>query len=597
MLASFSRLSLLWKILLSTSIALTLLFAVMGWIVQNDATHAMSASLDEEVQASFHAYDSLWRSRADTLAAVSLVISRMSDVRAAFSTGDQATIRDSAGELWKQISNQDSIFLVTDPGGNVLASLGGDPGESLKEDLPMVREAATSFPKQTSGFMTAGGHLYQIAVTPVYVQADRGMGLLNVLVAGYRVDQKVAQSLKESTGGSDFCFLAGGSGSPVERAVIASTLDRGVSSRVREASWPRSANGAAVRIEAGGTPYIMLSTPLLDISGKPIGELRILRSSLSARQRIDALRRTIVILWVFAVLVGMWLTHSLARRILKPVEELDRGASEVSHGNYDYRVPVEDPDGATRDELGRLAAAFNAMCESIQAGRQELIRQERVATIGRLSTSIVHDLRNPLAAIYGGAEMLIDGELSTGQVHRLAGNIYRSSRRMQQLLQELVDAGRGRTSSAEVCRMKDIVAAACEVFSATAEARSVTIETDVPEDLELPLERARIERVFLNLIDNALGMMPKGGRLRIAAQAEGSSVVVRVQDTGPGIPPQIRARLFQPFVTAGKKNGIGLGLAFSHQTVLDHGGKLWVDDTEAGACFLIQLPFSAIKAD
>src|SRR6266852_3977035 len=136
-LGSFSRLSLLWKILLSTSIALTLLFAVMGWIVQDNATRAMSASLDEEVQASFSAYDSLWRSRADTLAAVTLVISRMSDVRAAFSTGDQATIRDSAGELWNQISNQDAIFLVTDPRGKVLASLGGSPSDALKQDLPV----------------------------------------------------------------------------------------------------------------------------------------------------------------------------------------------------------------------------------------------------------------------------------------------------------------------------------------------------------------------------------------------------------------------------------------------------------------------------
>ena len=112
-------------------------------------------------------------------------------------------------------------------------------------------------------------------------------------------------------------------------------------------------------------------------------------------------------------------------------------------GNYDYRIPVEDPDVGTHDELGRLAAVFNAMCASIQDGREELIRQERITTIGRLSTSIVHDLRNPLAAIYGGAEMLIDGELTAGQVQRLAGNIYRSSRRMQQLLQELVDTGRG----------------------------------------------------------------------------------------------------------------------------------------------------------
>jgi len=581
MLGSFSRLSLLWKILLATSIALTLLFALVGWIVQDNATRAMSASVDEDVQASFRAYDSLWRSRAQTLAAVSLVISRMSDVRAAFSTGDQATIRDSADELWKQISNQDAIFLVTDPEGRVLASLGGNLGEALKHDVPAVRDAAASFPKQTSGFVTLGGHLYQIAVTPVYVQAGGGMGLLNVLVAGYEVNGETVRSLKDSTGGSDFCFLSGAS-------VVASTLDPRANASMQSLPSP---GGAVARIEADGTHYTMLGTPLLDVAGRPIGELRILRSSERARQRINALGRDIIVAWLIAVLGGLWLTYSLARRILRPVKELDRGASEVARGNYDYRIPVEDPDVGTRDELGRLAAVFNAMCASIHDGRQELIRQERIATIGRLSTSIVHDLRNPLAAIYGGAEMLIDGELTTGQVQRLAGNIYRSSRRMQELLQELVDTGRGRSISTEVCRLRDIVSAACEVFSPTAEAQSVTVQVDVPDGIELPLERARMERVFLNLIDNSLGVMPLGGTLSITAKTEASSVVVSVQDTGPGIPAQIHARLFQPFVSAGKKNGIGLGLAFSHQTVLDHGGKLWADlDSRQGACFLIQLP-------
>jgi signal transduction histidine kinase len=187
--------------------------------------------------------------------------------------------------------------------------------------------------------------------------------------------------------------------------------------------------------------------------------------------------------------------------------------------------------------------------------------------------------------------MLIDGALTTLQVQRLASNIYRSSRRMQQLLQELVDTGRGRSISTEVCRLSDIVSAACDVFATTAETQSVTVQMDVPDSIELPLERARMERVFLNLIDNSLGMMPLGGMLRIIAKTDGSLVTVSVQDTGPGIPAQIRSRLFQPFVSAGKKNGVGLGLAFSHQTVLDHGGKLWADpDTREGACFVIQLP-------
>ena len=162
------------------------------------------------------------------------------------------------------------------------------------------------------------------------------------------------------------------------------------------------------------------------------------------------------------------------------------------------------------------------------------------------------------------------------------------------LLQELVDAGRGKTTSPEMCRLKEVVAAAFEVYAGTADAQSVAVEIAVPEELELPLERARMERVFLNLIDNALGMMPGGGKLEISAEKSGQSVVVKVADTGPGIAPQIRSQLFQPFVTMGKKNGVGLGLAFSHQTVLDHGGELWVDpDDRPGARFFIRLPLTA----
>ena len=112
------RVSLLWKILLSTSVALTALFGVTGWIVQNHVIHTTALSLEEEVASSLQAYESLWRSRAEKLGSVSLLLSQMSDVRAAFSTGDQATIRDTASELWAKISDENALFLVTDPKGD-----------------------------------------------------------------------------------------------------------------------------------------------------------------------------------------------------------------------------------------------------------------------------------------------------------------------------------------------------------------------------------------------------------------------------------------------------------------------------------------------
>src|SRR5450432_2646848 len=143
----FSHLSLQWKILVSASVAITVLLALTGWMVLSNAMYTTSQSLEEEVHTSFQAYESLWKSRADQLSSVSLILSGMSDVRAAFGTGDEATIRDTAGELWSRISHDNAIFLVTDPQGNTIASLGGAPISAPHEDSAGVRAAARRFPR------------------------------------------------------------------------------------------------------------------------------------------------------------------------------------------------------------------------------------------------------------------------------------------------------------------------------------------------------------------------------------------------------------------------------------------------------------------
>ena len=570
-----SSISLLWKILLSTSIAITALFALTAWIVQEQGARIASLGLEQEVRGSLRAYDSLWKSRADQLATISLILSRMPDVRAAFSTGDRATIRDTAGEIWGKISQSNAIFMVTDPHGLVLASLGGSTEVDVHE-LPIVQIAAVHFPQQATGFLPQNGRLYQIVVTPVYVAAAQGSALLNVLVAGYAIDEQLAQQLKEATGGSDFVFASQGQ-------VIATTLDLAAARRLPPAA-PN--HNLLQQISIGDSAYVELVNPLVDLQGRPVGEIRIFRSFDAARRRIAMLRENIIVIWLLAVLAGLALTYALARRILKPVQALDRAAAEISKRNYDVHLPIQ-----SEDELGRLAATFNEMCSSIRSAREELIRQERIGTIGRLSTSIIHDLRNPLAAIYGGAEMLVDDVLSREQVRRLANNIYRSSRRVQQLLQELADVTRGRRQSPEPCMLHEVIGAACNSLASDAQLHKVSVRVEVPEDIGVSLERSPMERVFENLIGNAIEAMPEGGTIQISAERNGSEVTVTVEDTGPGIPAIIAPQLFQPFVTAGKKTGMGLGLAFSRQTVVDHGGDMWVDaQQKKGARFVLRLP-------
>ena len=568
---TFSRLSLLWKILIPVSLVMTAVFAITGWLVERNVVNTTYESVEQEAKASFQAYESLWKARADRLASVSAILSTMSDVRAAFGTGDQATIRDTAGELWSRVSSENAFFLVSDAQGRVLASLGAPASFVPNDDLPMVRVARGRFPLQASGFVQKGEELFQVVVTPVYVQSAGGSALLDVLVAGYKVDDAVARGLKTSTGGSEYVFVSG-------NRVVTSTLAPDATAAVAP-ELLRNASASQI------TGYLALPSPLFDVGGAQMGQLFILRSLAAASQRLGALRRQIIVLWLLALVAGLAVTYLVARKIMQPVAELDRAAAEIAKQNYDYRVCV-----ASQDELGRLAGTFQSMCESIKQAREELIRRERISTIGQLSTSIVHDLRNPLAAIYAGAEMLMDGHLPEEQTKRLARNIYRASRGIQDMLQQLLDVVRGKSSGSEMCSLREVVEAAWDTVAATADTRKIELIADVPEELACSMERARMERVFSNLFENAIDAMRSGGRIAIHSHSEAEDIVVRVEDTGPGISPALRGRLFQPFVTAGKKNGLGLGLALSRQTLLDHGGDMWVDTHGPGARFFLRLP-------
>jgi signal transduction histidine kinase len=214
--------------------------------------------------------------------------------------------------------------------------------------------------------------------------------------------------------------------------------------------------------------------------------------------------------------------------------------------------------------------------------------QKRISTEW-LSASIVHDLRNPLGTVIAGSEMLMELDLTPAQVKRLAANILRSAGRMRDLVADLAGASSGNRSTSEIYKIRDVIAAASEVASPAAEQQSVRILNNVPGGIEIPMARSRMERVFFNLIINALEAMPHGGEIRIGARRADSCVLIEVEDTGPGIPDGIRERLFEPFATAGKSHGLGLGLALSRQTVLDHGGDMWTEPA-LGARFVISLP-------
>jgi signal transduction histidine kinase len=191
-------------------------------------------------------------------------------------------------------------------------------------------------------------------------------------------------------------------------------------------------------------------------------------------------------------------------------------------------------------------------------------------------------------------ELSMKFEPAQTPVNRLAANIYRATSRMRKLLADLAAGNCANTSTPKICKIRDAIVVASKAAISVAEKQGVQILTDVPGDLDVPLEVSHIEGVFFNLIINALEAMPHGGRIRIGARRADNYVLIAIEDTGPGIPRGIRDRLFERLATAGKEQRLGLGLALSRQTVLDYGGDMWTEPA-AGARFVIRLPLTKVS--
>jgi C4-dicarboxylate-specific signal transduction histidine kinase len=191
--------------------------------------------------------------------------------------------------------------------------------------------------------------------------------------------------------------------------------------------------------------------------------------------------------------------------------------------------------------------------------------------------------------------MIAEMDLPPEQTKRAARNVHAAAMRMQQMLEELSQSVRKKSAVRTEEDLERLLASAVESQQSKLDERRVALSIRVSERMSAAIERSRVERVIINLISNAIEAMKDrsgDGQIRIEARRSGNTAEIDVRDNGPGIPDGIRASLFQPFVTQGKKNGLGLGLALSRQTLLDHGGDLeaiYVEG-EPGAWFRLTLP-------
>jgi signal transduction histidine kinase len=297
----------------------------------------------------------------------------------------------------------------------------------------------------------------------------------------------------------------------------------------------------------------------------------------------QALRWT-VFFTLFAPLLAASVGAYVHRSVAVPVARLHEGAARIAAGDLDARIDV-----ATPDEFGSLARQFNAMTASLRQHQERLVQSEKLAGIGRLAAGVAHEINNPLAVILGYARLLL--RRAEGGVADDLRVIEDETVRAKLIVDGLLELSRPLGTSPEPT---DLRALADEVVARLGEAKALEgVAVTVTGAGSATAHPQKLRQVLLNLVKNAAEASGPGGRVEVSvAAAPGGGAVVTVDDTGAGLAPETRARLFEPFYTT-KETGTGLGLAVSQGIVRAHGGELEPGDAPSGgARFTVRLPAS-----
>ncbi len=307
--------------------------------------------------------------------------------------------------------------------------------------------------------------------------------------------------------------------------------------------------------------------------------IRAVRSDLEQVERRT--RSFLVALLVAAPVVAIAVSVLISRSIAAPVARLEAGAARIAAGDLETRIEVR---GAP--ELESLALRWNDMTAAVKEHQQRLVESEKLAGIGRLAAGVAHEINNPLGVILGYAKLL--RKRCDGTTAADLAVIEEETLRAKEIVDGLLDLSRPLPAGAE---QVDLRALSDDVVSRLGDARLLDgVSVTVDGSASAPGHPEKLRQVLVNLVRNAAEAAGSGGRVEVRLAERDGSAEVLVKDSGPGIPPERRARLFEPFFTT-KPHGTGLGLAVSRAIARAHGGELAADVAgEGGARFAVRLP-------
>jgi len=563
----------LFFVLLAIVVTMTSLFLLLAGFT---VTRQVGRTSLAEMVRSRDTFQAIEQQRQDLLLRQTALLSELPSLKALMTTNDQPTIVDAGKAFW-QTSGSD-LFALMRPDGTLLA-IYSDGRSVAVNDCAVALARSRDSPYRTA-LILSSRRLFEVATEPITFASGEQRRVLGYVSTGYELNDHLAGMIGRSPAGQVVFATS-------ER-VIASTLDAAQARALTPAiTASLSRNEHPHPLKLGDESYIASSSLLQRATDTtPSIYLVLLQSDKEKTALLRQLTGGILVIGVLLLLVGGILALALAGTVTRPLDALLLSTRQMGRGETVAAVPATGPQ-----ELRELREAFEKMYAEVLSSQAKLIEGERQATIGRLASSISHDLRHYLSPIYANAEFLSSSTLSGDERTELLHEITESALGMTDLLDAILTFSR--TGIAVQLSPDSITAAvqrAMTVLQPHPDARGVAIKVAGLAELSGRIDGKELQRAVYNLLLNACQAARRSSSppaISVTLQQEidpnGTALAaIRIRDNGEGVREEIALRLFEPFVSAGKESGIGLGLALVKRIVEAHGGRAGMQRIEDG---------------
>jgi signal transduction histidine kinase len=520
-------------------------------------------------------FEDLQSQRLLALDRANALMADLPKLRALMTTSDQRTIQDGAVEFWKLGGND--LFALADRSGNVIAAFvnGSTVDDTLRADL---KQFATG---HNVAYFVSGDRLFGCSVQPLYFGSSAEGTLLGYVISGNAIDRHMVTSLSRMTS-VEAAFISRG-------RVLASSQQSAGSIEQAAATLPESSSPFTLVL--GRERFLAVARNFTPRATAPLILLEF-QSLDQEEQSIHDIDRLVLLAGSLALVLGTVLMVALSRFVTQPLEQLAAGVRAFATGDSTHLLPYR----GTR-EVRELSTAFAGMRREIIQANQALLDSERLATIGRMASSVSHDLRHYLAAVYANSEFLASGKLSEAERSEILAEVRTAVDGTTEMLESLLMFSRTnsglRRSQQSVCALAD---RALNMVRKHPDAAGVAFSFDASatDDCAAFIESRQLERAIYNLLLNACQAprhphMPPAVDMKISAANE--EIMVDVSDNGLGVPLAVRETLFDPFVSEGKHKGSGLGLTLTQSIAAEHGGSVSLLTTGQGeTVFRLRIP-------